>query len=185
LVDGGALGAQRALVEWAPWVALEVHDLAVDGVDEGRAADGAVGTDAGDGLGVLDPELGGLRQCRRQVGAQPGQPAKGRAGRRCRRHAEEIAPRDFHCLIRGTTKRQAPCRCVAHAELQTLYRPAIDSLTWHGRAARASITRGSPSFDTSCGASSGVERRLPAPRAWSRSSTRCCYSSRGSKAGGG
>ena len=64
-VDGelegvGPLGAERALVDGAFGIALDVDELAALGVDELAAADGAVGTDAlGDG-GAAQPRR--LRQ---------------------------------------------------------------------------------------------------------------------------
>jgi hypothetical protein len=73
LVGRRAFGAERALVVRAPEIALDVHDLVADGVDDGGAADGAVGADAGRGLGVLDAELLGPGGGRRQAGTQPEQ----------------------------------------------------------------------------------------------------------------
>ena len=57
LKDRRALGAERPFVVRAARVALDVDDLAVDGVDERAAADRAVGTDARRDLGIFDPEL--------------------------------------------------------------------------------------------------------------------------------
>ena len=70
-----ALRAERALVVRAAGFALDVDDLAVDGVDERRAPHRAVRAQARHRLGVLDPELGGTREGGREVGAEAGEAA--------------------------------------------------------------------------------------------------------------
>ena len=70
LVDRGALGTQAALAVRAALVALDVHDLAVDGMDQGGAADGAIGADARSSLCRLYSELLCSSRRRRQAGAE-------------------------------------------------------------------------------------------------------------------
>ena len=91
LEDRRALGAERPFVVRAARIALDVDDLAVDGVDERGAADRAVGTDARRDLGVLDAQLLRLRDDRREVDARADQPAKRRAAAAGERKAKHIA----------------------------------------------------------------------------------------------
>jgi hypothetical protein len=77
LVDRRALRTQRALVVGAAGIALDVEDLAVGDVDQRAAPDRAVRTDARDGFRVLDAQLLGARDGRRQARADGGQAAEG------------------------------------------------------------------------------------------------------------
>src|SRR6266850_1462736 len=72
-------------------IALDIGDLAFDGVHEGGAADGAVGADARVGLRVLDPQLGGRGQRGSEVGAESRQAAEGGGAAGAGRDADEIA----------------------------------------------------------------------------------------------
>src|SRR5207237_4557398 len=78
-------------------IALDVHDLALDRVHQGGATDRAVGTDAGGGLGVLDPQLLSLSHRRRQARTDGSE----RAERRTRQRPatgclEEVAACEVH-----------------------------------------------------------------------------------------
>ena len=57
LKDSRTLWAEGSLIVRATRIAFDVDDLAVDGVDESAAADGAVRTNARRDLRPLDPEL--------------------------------------------------------------------------------------------------------------------------------
>src|SRR6266446_8435208 len=87
--------AERALVVRAARIALDVGDLAVDGVHERGAANGAVRADARVRLGVLDPQLGGRGQRGSEVGAESRQAAEGGAAGPGR-DADEVASREVH-----------------------------------------------------------------------------------------
>src|SRR5215210_4944642 len=68
LIRGGAFGAEAAFVMRTPFIAFDVDDVVPYGVDDQRAADGAVGADARSGFGFLYPELlsacgGGDQRC--------------------------------------------------------------------------------------------------------------------------
>jgi hypothetical protein len=102
LVDRGALGTEAALAVRAAQVALDVHDLAVNGVDDCGAADRAVGTDAGRGLGVLDTELLGPGGDRRKAGAQPDEgPQRGPRAEAGSGGPEEFTSRKLGHFVRG------------------------------------------------------------------------------------
>src|SRR5271157_6410062 len=72
---GRALGAERAAVDRAVRVPLDVDDLALSYADDLGTADRAVRADAGDLTSPLDLELGGGRLYRLQVEPQPGESA--------------------------------------------------------------------------------------------------------------
>src|SRR5207248_8472331 len=76
LVGGGALGAEGTAVDRAVGVALDVDDLAVADADQLRAADGAVGADAGHLAGVGELEAAGGALGGPQVEAEPEQAAQ-------------------------------------------------------------------------------------------------------------
>src|SRR5205823_9422368 len=96
LVDGGALGAQRALVVRAARITLDVRDLAVHRVDERGAAHRAIGTDARVRFRVLDPELRGRGQRGGEIGAETDEAAQCGGAAGGRGDAHEIAPGDVH-----------------------------------------------------------------------------------------
>ena len=89
LEDRRALGAEGSLVVRAARIALDVDDLAVDGVDEGAAADRAIRTNARRDLGVLDPELLCPRHYRAEIDPGTDQPAKRRRASRRQLKSEE------------------------------------------------------------------------------------------------
>jgi hypothetical protein len=94
LVGGGALGAEAALVVRAPLVALNVHDLVADGVNDHGAADRAVRAYAGGSLGIPDPELLGPGRDRREAGAEAEErPERGSRAEAGSRDPEEFATR--------------------------------------------------------------------------------------------
>src|SRR5262249_12195209 len=70
LEGGRALGAERAAVDRAVGVALDIDDLAVPHADQGRAADGAVGADARHIFGPGDLERAGVCRDRLEAHAQ-------------------------------------------------------------------------------------------------------------------
>jgi rod shape-determining protein MreB len=110
LVDRRALRTERALVERAPRIALDVHDLPVDGVHERRAADGAVGADARRGPGGLDPKVLRASDGGPKIRAGREQATERRAGSDRGRAAEEIAPgyrRHTSPLLRGRSNGRA------------------------------------------------------------------------------
>ena len=75
LERGRALGAERAAVDRAVRVPLDVDDLALPYADDLGTADRAVRANAGDFTSPLDLELGGGRLHRLQVEPQPGESA--------------------------------------------------------------------------------------------------------------
>ena len=79
LEDRRALGAEAPLIVRTARIALDVDDLAVDGVDERAAADRAVGTDARRDLRPLDPELLRPRNNRAEIDPGTDEPAKRRS----------------------------------------------------------------------------------------------------------
>ena len=70
LKDRRALGTEGSFVVWATRVALDIDDLAVDGVDQRAASDGAIGADAGSDLGAFDPQLLCPRNSRSEIDAR-------------------------------------------------------------------------------------------------------------------
>jgi hypothetical protein len=70
LEGGRALGAERAAVDWAVGVPLDVDDPAVADADDLTAADGAIGADAGNLARPLNLQLGDGRGRRLQVEPQ-------------------------------------------------------------------------------------------------------------------
>src|SRR5256886_6524580 len=99
LVDRRALGAEGALVVRAARVAFDVDDLAVDGVDQGCASDGAERTNARRRLGVLDPQLLRPRRGRRQRHAEPDEATDRSPRSTAGRELQEIPPTDLHGIL--------------------------------------------------------------------------------------
>src|SRR5271157_4491860 len=81
LERGRALGAERAAVDRAVRVPLDVDDLALPCADDLGTADRAARADAGDFTSPLDLEPGGSRLYRLQVEPQPGESARARCAK--------------------------------------------------------------------------------------------------------
>ena len=96
LKDRCALGAERPLVVWAARIALDVDDLAIDGMDQGAAAHRAIGADARRHLGIFDSELLGSRDSGSEIDAGADQASEGRATGCANRQSEKITSGNFH-----------------------------------------------------------------------------------------
>src|SRR4029453_4798673 len=91
LIDGRPLGAQGALVMGAAWIAFDVDDLSLDGMNERPAPHRAVRADARGDLGLLDPQLLRSRLGGGQAGSEPGEATERGTGQGSRRSLQEIS----------------------------------------------------------------------------------------------